>query len=149
MATLTTTNTIASPKSARRDPVAELRDPCDDEHREHADRAATLPATIPGRPAHVEEVDDDFQERRGEQDLDDRLVELFEELLPNRFARKWREAIGPEAERLSVTSVSVESAFARLRGTVRKRRTEERMRQLVEFGGCCISRFRRGDLETQ
>src|SRR5262245_60378569 len=44
----------------------------------------------------LEEIDDHRQQGRSQQQLDNRLVELFEELLPERLARQRRELIGAE-----------------------------------------------------
>ena len=49
----------------------------------------------------LEQIDEHRQQGRGEQDLDDRLVELVEELLPQRLARQRRQPVGAEAPRLS------------------------------------------------
>src|SRR5437879_7100048 len=53
-----------------------------------------------GAPRHggwpFEEIDVYGQQGRGEQDLDDRLVELVEELLPERLARQRRQAVAAE-----------------------------------------------------
>ena len=50
-----------------------------------------------GGARDLEEVHDDLEERRGEEDLDDRLVELLEELLPQGLSGQRRQAVGAEA----------------------------------------------------
>ncbi len=62
------------------------------------ERTNTPKQTPPIAWVGLEQIDDHRQQGGGEQDLDDRLVELLEELLPERLARQRRQVV--DAERL-------------------------------------------------
>src|SRR5581483_3816928 len=44
----------------------------------------------------LEQIDEHRQQRRAEEDLDDRLIEFFQELFPQRFARQRRQLVDAE-----------------------------------------------------
>src|SRR5207253_11118487 len=46
-----------------------------------------------GKRVVLEQIDEHLQQGRSEQDLDDRLVELLDELLPQRLARQRRQGV--------------------------------------------------------
>ena len=80
------------PEEERRDPLPHARreQPGDaDDQQPDADGAVDVGLGL-------EEIDDHAQKRRGQQDLDDRLVELLQELLPQRLARQGRQAVDAE-----------------------------------------------------
>ena len=82
--------------------------------RRHAPAGPRQPSRGRCRPAAVvglEQIDDHGQQGGGEEDLDDRLVELLEELLPERLARQRRELVGAEFLLTALAFLSRQAAF--------------------------------------
>ena len=109
MATLTITHTIASPNT-----IAGTQSPNSDASPTTNRSRTDTERKRASKMGCLEKVHNDLQQGRGKQDLDDRLIELLEELPPDRFAGRGVRRFAPNFARLSPTSASVSPAARQL-----------------------------------